>query len=150
MPKKTLGVYVTQSKTEREKKKKKKKKKEEEKKGERKERDTGKKSTRKRPEPTQAPAHVKELKLTSVTVLSLPPVQTDFGAVLAAIVVPELIVPRPTQVIARGAVVVVVADEAVGVDEFGVTGGVLGVVPIRARRRRTLNRQTRDQFSGAS
>ena len=118
------------------------------------ERETGKKSTRKRPHPhptpTQAPAHVNELKLTSVTVLSLPPIQTDFGAVLAAVVVPELVVPRPTQVIARGAVVVVVADEAVGVDEFGVTGGVLGVVPIRARRRRTLNRQPRDQLSGAS
>lgn len=80
----------------------------------------------------------------------MPPIQTDFGAVLAAVVVAELVVSGPTQVVALGTVVVVVADEAVGVDELGVAGGVLGVVPVRARLRRALNRQPRDQLSWAS
>ena len=84
---------------------------------------------------------------TLVAVLAGPAVQADLGAVAAAVVVSELVGARAAQVVALGAVVVRVADEAVRVDELRVARRVVRVVPVRARVRRPLHRQPRDQLT---
>lgn len=91
-----------------------------------------------------------ELLLTFGTVVTLPAVGTDTVALGGARVVAELVVPRPTEVGAARAVVVLVTHDTVLVAEGRVRAAVLLLVPVRAHVQPLLRRQPRDQrFAGS-
>lgn len=83
--------------------------------------------------------------LTFGTVVALPAVGTDAVALGGARVMSELVVPRPTEVGAARAVVVLVTHDTVLVAEGRVRAAVLLLVPVRAHVQPLLRRQPRDQ-----